>query len=102
MEYDVEADEPVSAAVVRAVSAVEGRRPRSLRPLVDVLDPAALNALFEPRHDGTPRTGGRLSFVYGGCRVTVDNGEYLTVRLFEPRPRDERGSEPADGRGRYR
>jgi hypothetical protein len=79
MEYDVRPDESVSTAVVRAVSAVDGREPRSMPPLVETVDPDALNRLFAKRENGEPRTGGQLSFVYGPCRVTVDNGEYLTV-----------------------
>ena len=83
MEYEIEDDEPVSLAVVRAVAAVEGREPCALRPLAEVVDPDALDALFEPRGDGEARTGGHLSFVYSSCRVTVDNGEYLTLRPVE-------------------
>jgi len=83
MEYDIGADEPVSTAVVRAVSAAEGRDPQSLPPLANVLDTDALNALFGSRGDGAARTGGRLSFVYSNCRLTIDNGEYLTLELLE-------------------
>jgi hypothetical protein len=79
MEYEIGPTESVSAAVVRAVSALEGREPSSLRPLAYVVDPAALDALFESRSNDRPRTGGRLSFVYGGCRVSIDNGEYLSL-----------------------
>lgn len=92
MEYEIGADESVSTAVVRAVSAAEGRAPRTLRSLADVLDPTALDVLFDSRGDGTPRTGGRLSFVYSDCYVTIDNGEYLTLHLLEARLRD--GSDP--------
>jgi hypothetical protein len=70
-------------AVVRAVSAVVGCDPCSLPPLTDAVDPDALDAIFDSQGRDTPRTGGRLSFVYGHCRVTVDNGEYLTIRPFE-------------------
>jgi len=80
VEYNIGVDESVSTAVVRAVSAIVGRRPGSLRPLDRVLDPEALDALFVPSVDGKTRIGGRLSFVFGNCRVTVDNGEYLTVK----------------------
>lgn len=73
----------MSTAVVRAVSAVEGREPCSLRPLACVFDTDALDALFESRPTGEPRTGGRLSFVYSGCRVSVDNGEYLSIEPLE-------------------
>ena len=90
MEYEIGVDEPVSTAVVRAVSAVEGHDPRSLRPLSDVLDPAAMDTLFEPQCDGTPRIGGQLSFVYSNCVVTIDNGEYLSLELLDDRSRDER------------
>ena len=90
MEYDIGMDEPVSMAVVRGVSATEGQEPQSLPPLANVLDTDALNALFGPRGDGTARPGGRLSFVYSNCRLTIDNGEHLTCQLLENHPsRDE-------------
>lgn len=85
MEYEIGTAEPVSMAVVRAVSAVEGREPRFLRPLSDVLDPDALDVLFAPQDGGAPRTGGRISFVYSDCRITIDNGEYLTLQLLDSR-----------------
>ena len=83
MEYEIAPDESVSTAVVHAVSAVEGREPSSLRPLSDVLDPDALDTLFEPRSNGRPRIGGQLSFIYSDCVVTIDNGEYLSLDLLE-------------------
>lgn len=83
MEYEIVDDEPVSAAIVRTVSAVKGREPCSLEPLADIIDPDALDALFAPRPDDTPRAGGRLSFSYSGCRITVDDGEFVTVEPFE-------------------
>lgn len=89
MEYEIGPNESASTAVVRAVSAVEGRKPESLPPLAYVLDPDALDALFESRSNGQPRTGGRLSFVYSGCRVSIDNGEYLSI---EPVRRVHRAS----------
>ncbi|WP_255196139.1 HalOD1 output domain-containing protein [Halorarius litoreus] len=96
MEYEIGVEESVSTAVERAVSAVDGRELCSLRPLADVVDPTALDSLFDPRYDGTPRTGGRLSFVYHGCCITIDNGEYLTLQLLEDRSYDERDREPSD------
>ena len=96
VEYEIGPKESVSTAVVRAVSAVEGREPCSLRPLADVVDPAALDSLFDPRDDGTPRTGGRLSFVYDDRCITIDNGEYLTFQLLEDRSCDDRDQESSD------
>ncbi len=86
MEYDIDQDEPVSMAVVRAVSAVEGREPESLPPLENVVDTDALDALFDPRPDGKARSGGKLSFVYSESHLTVDNGEYLTFHRLDDRP----------------
>lgn len=101
MEYDLEPDESVSTAVVRAVSAVEGRGPLSLDLLGHVLDVDALDALFAPRPNGESRTGGRLSFIYSRCRVTIDNGEYLLVEPLEhfqhdPRPLETPHRIPTD------
>lgn len=96
MEYEIGAGESVCTAVVCAVSAVEGRDPRSLRPLAEVLEPDALNALFDSRGDGTSRPGGRLTFVYSNCRVTVDNGEYLTLHPIDSRICNERGPNAID------
>jgi hypothetical protein len=97
VEYEIDRDEAVSTAVVRAVSAVEGREPCSLRPLSEVLDPVALDALFDSRFDGAPRAGGRLSFVYGACSVTIENGEYLTLRLLETRLQSSSHRESSHG-----
>jgi hypothetical protein len=83
VEYDIEATEPVSTAIVRAVSAVEGRPRRYMPPLSNVVDPEALDELFEARSDGSPRTGGRLSIVYGSCRVILESDEYLRLTPLE-------------------
>lgn len=85
MEYEIDETESASAAVLRAVSAVDGRDPRSLPPLTSVLDPDSLDDLFDARENGERRTGGRISFIYSHCRVTVDNGEYITIQLIESR-----------------
>lgn len=85
MESEIGVDEPVTSAVVRAVSAVVGQNPRSLQPLGRVLDTDALDDLFGHRSNGDTRTGGRLSFVYAGCNVTVYNGEYLTINPLDGR-----------------
>lgn len=90
VEYDIGAGESVSTAVVRAVSAVKGIEPDELGPLSHCLDPDALDALFSVLEDGSPRTGGRVSFVYSDCRISVDNGEYLTIEPLDDRFIDAR------------
>ncbi len=79
MEYEVGADESLSTAVVRAVSAVEGRDPRDLPPLADVLDPAALDILCESGSTDDLKTGARVSFVFSQSRVIIEHGEYLCL-----------------------
>ena len=56
-------------AVVRAVAAVENREPQSLRPLGEVVDPEALNAVV-----GEGEGPVRVSFGYAGHRVVLHNG----------------------------
>jgi len=97
MEYDIGSNESVTSAVTRAVSAVEGREPCSLQPLADVLDPDALDELFAPRPGGRSRTGGRISFIYSDCRVSIDNGEYLILQPLKSRLQQSSGQEPTDG-----
>ena len=96
MEYEIGPDETVHTAVVCAVSDVKGVDYRSLPPLGDVIDPDSIHELFGPRSNGTIRRGGRLSFVYSNCHVTVDNGEYLTVTPIEPGVSPARGSDAVD------
>ena len=79
MDYEIDGTESLTEAVVRAVSAVNGCQPETLRPLGEVLDPDALNMIFDGRGNGNPRLGGRISFIYSDCRITIDNGEYLTI-----------------------
>lgn len=86
MEHEIGADESISMAVVRAVSAIEGKEPCSIGPLAEVIDPDALDALFARRPNGKPRIGGRISFVYSQSHVTVEAGEYLSVELVGPDP----------------
>lgn len=83
MEHEVAPGESVSMAVVSAVSTVVGRDAEEIRPLAEVLDPDALDALFAQRENGASRRGGEVSFIYSDCRVTIQNGEYLSVRPLD-------------------
>lgn len=69
-----------SAAVVEAVAETKGVRPEAIgQPLNDVVDPDALDALFATRRDGTPRSGGTVSFTLADVVVTVTDGPRVTV-----------------------
>ena len=96
MEYEVGPDEFLSTAVVRSVSAVEGREPLELPPLATVFDTAALDVLFATDGTGEPKSGGRLSFIFSESYVTIENGEYLLIRPLrdaQSRRRPRRSSE---------
>lgn len=91
MEYELDADERLSTAVVRAVSAVEDRKPLDLPPLAGVLDPDALDMLFGINGIGKPKSGGRISFIYSQTRVTIENGEYLSIQpIYEEASNSDR------------
>lgn len=83
MEQQIPPDEPISIAVVEAVGSLLGRDPTTLRPLAEILDPDALDALFTHQVGDPPMIGGRVTFVYEGCRVTVEAGEYLVVEQID-------------------
>ena len=97
MESDIEPSESRTSAVIRAVSAVGGRKPCSIQPLADVLDPDALDERFASRPDGRPRSGGRISVIYSDCGVSIDSGEYLTLQPLKSRLHRSSDQKPAHG-----
>lgn len=79
-EGDGAAGTAPSERVVEKVAEQEGVSPTALsRPLNEVVDPEALDALFEPQPDGRPRGDGRVEFEYYGYMVTVDVDGTVTV-----------------------
>lgn len=69
---DAEEYESTTQAVLEAVAGREGTDPTELEPsLHDVVDPDALNALFESTASGRPRSNGFVEFTYCGYEVTV-------------------------------
>jgi len=79
MEYQIDPDESVTTAIVKTIQQSSECESNPDKSLYEVVDPDALNALFTPVDSDTSSRGGRVSFVYGDCRITVDNEEYLTV-----------------------
>lgn len=79
MEYEIGSDESPSLAVSKAADMYSEADPRDTETLHEVVDADALNELFAAVDEDTPRSSGRVSFVYRGCRVTVSHGEYLTI-----------------------
>lgn len=78
----VDDDEQVSEAVVRLVAAVDGTDPLDLPPLGRIINPDAIDAVFEPV-PGSPGTTSRtLTFSYHGYTLTVDGTETEQVCLI--------------------
>lgn len=89
--YEIDSSESIDEAVLTAVSAVTGadRTPQetdgndtaspALDPLYTVIDPDALEALFQPIADG-PHRDGSVQFRYAGCEVTVRSNGRIRVR----------------------
>lgn len=66
-------EEPVSDAVVRAVSAVTDTRPENMEPIDAVVDPIVFDALVRRK-----RRDLRIGFTYHGRTVTVEShGEVI-------------------------
>jgi hypothetical protein len=71
----------ISYGVVTEVSRAKGVAPDELRPLHDVVDPDALEALFD-RSDGESFLNGHVSFTYEGYIVEVRSDE-ISVRATD-------------------
>jgi hypothetical protein len=84
VRHDFGRDRSIDATVAAAVAAVVDADPAATRPLAEVIDPDALDRLFDPsadasRDDGGPPTG-RVVFRYLGCEVSVDAAGTVSIR----------------------
>ncbi|WP_207588306.1 HalOD1 output domain-containing protein [Halomontanus rarus] len=75
---------PLSQVVVRAVADAENvpaaeLTPPEYEPLYHVVDPAALDELFEPMHGGLSRRRGTVTFPFCGYTVTVSSDGDVTL-----------------------
>lgn len=75
-------DIELSVTVVHAILDATGKDPMDVN-LNDVIQPDALNRIFEPKPDGTLRSGGTVTFNVAGCRVTVHGDGEIRV---DPNP----------------
>ena len=64
--------------------------------LHDGVDLDALDALFRPRHDGTPRMGGMLSFFVHDYTVTVHSDGEILIEPPAPTTTDPTPSRDTD------
>jgi hypothetical protein len=67
--------------VLQRVADAEGTEPSELdEPLYEVIDPDALERLFDSSEDGPSRDSGELRFPYHGYEVTVRANGDVSVR----------------------
>lgn len=65
-------DTEVATVVTRAIASLEGSDPESLQPpLHDVVDPDALDRIFQPLDGNTHRQTGRVEFPIQDYEITV-------------------------------
>ncbi|QRV16922.1 hypothetical protein JMJ58_08670 [Haloterrigena salifodinae] len=67
------ADE-VCTTVALAVADATETPVDELPPLYSVIDPDALNDIFQPRNGDRPPAGTHVSFVIAGCTVSIRDG----------------------------
>lgn len=81
VEHDSDDPAALSTTVVHALADCMGIDVTDSRlSLYDAVDPDALDSLFRPCHDGTPRNGGTLSFPINGYHVTVDSSGEILIK----------------------
>lgn len=77
-------EEQLSTAVVMALADVVGGDPAEIGvPLYEVIDPDALDNLFSDKHDGSPRTGGKVVFTILDYEVTVQSYGQVVIRELD-------------------
>lgn len=69
--YDWTGEEPLRIFVARLVAEVADVSPTDLDALYRSINPEALDEVFEPLPDGSPRPGGGVWFTLDDYRVTV-------------------------------
>lgn len=74
----LQAQEPVTNAVINAVADEEGVSPLELEPIASVIDPDALNTFFA--HGRTDTT---VEFTYHEYRVSVTGDDQVTVTALD-------------------
>ncbi len=95
--YRLQDSERPSTAVINAIADHEGVSPDEMRPqLYDVVDPDALDSLFQPQVDGSFRGDGRAVFTYRGYRITYESDGWIHIN--DDQSADSNASErsPAD------
>lgn len=71
--------ERVSTKVITAVADHTDTDPTELPPLFHVIDPDALDQLFQSKLTSAESITGQVTFTMAGCEVVVDSSGQVTV-----------------------
>lgn len=74
-------EQGVSVSVILAVARVSGTDPNEQKPLDTVIDPDALDSLFDRTHESTGGTTDCIPFTYAGFRITVYRDDEVSLQL---------------------
>lgn len=85
MEYEISEHETVTEAIVFAIGESKGLDPTSLEPLTNVVEPDALERLFDKDDDRRGRGSLFVSFVYSDYLVTVGKQVVETTPVLQTR-----------------
>lgn len=81
-QHDFGGPATLSTTLIHALSDVTGvDGTNAERSLYDFVDPDALDNLFKPKPDGTPRANGQVSFTIWGYPVTVDSTGRIAITV---------------------
>ena len=78
-QHDWECSEPLSTTVMKAVAEAIDEDPTEMDPLYERFDPDALDGLFRPRSNGTPPSGGHVSFTFKEHRVFIQSDGHIAI-----------------------
>jgi hypothetical protein len=73
-------DEPPSLVVISTVADATDNDPTEIEPLYSVIDPDALDSLFQTSPAGPLRPGGQVSFCLERCDVVVHGDRKVVVK----------------------
>ena len=92
--HDLEQPPSISTIVIRGIATLNGEQPTDIKPLHDVIDPDALDALFQPVSEESTERRANVSFPFEGYEVTVYADGEIVIALPS-----ERRREPGPKRG---
>lgn len=92
-------DGKISERVVTAVATARDEDPLELPPLYDVIDPDALDQLFDHGIEGGRSGPGRVIFILAGCEVIVHSDGEVEVTAPDERASPSSAARPANEQG---